>query len=220
MPETQEVRPKLYTLGEEIMNSVTHGVGALLSVAAMVIMIVCAAKYSTALSVISSAVFGATLVILYTSSTLYHAFTNSNVKSLFQIFDHCTIFLLIAGTYTPLTLVAIGGKLGWTVFAVIWAAAILGIILNAISIKRFAKLSMVLYLAMGWAAVVTFGSLIDALGQGGIIFLVAGGLAYTVGVIFYALNKKCRFMHSIWHLFVLAGSVLHFFCILLYVILP
>ncbi|MDO4542339.1 MAG: hemolysin III family protein, partial [Bacillota bacterium] len=197
---------KLYTLGEEIMNSVTHGIGALLSVAATVIMIVCATKYNTPLAVVSSAVFGATLIILYTSSTLYHAFTNVKVKSLFQIFDHCTIFLLIAGTYTPLTLVAIGGKLGWTVFAVIWAAAVLGIILNAISLKRFAKISMVLYLAMGWAAIVTFGRLIEALGTGGIVFLVAGGVAYTVGVIFYALNKRCKFMHSIWHLFVLAGS--------------
>lgn len=211
---------KLYTLGEEIMNSVTHGIGALLSVAATIIMVVCAAKYSTTIGVVSSAIFGATLIILYTSSTLYHAFTDVKVKSLFQIFDHCTIFLLIAGTYTPLTLVAIGGKLGWIVFAVIWAAAIVGIILNAISVQRFAKISMVLYLAMGWAAVVTFGTLIDALGKGGITFLVAGGIAYTVGVIFYAMNKRCKFMHSIWHLFVLAGSVLHFFCILLYVLLP
>ncbi len=215
-----EEKNTLYTLGEEIMNSVTHGVGALLSVAATVIMIVCAAKYGTALTVVSTAIFGATLIILYTSSTLYHAFTNVQVKSLFQIFDHCTIFLLIAGTYTPLVLVAIGGKLGWTVFGVIWGAAILGIILNAISIKRFAKISMVLYLAMGWAAIVTFGSLVKALGTGGVIFLVAGGVAYTVGVIFYALNKRCKFMHSIWHLFVLAGSILHFFCVLLYVILP
>ncbi|MEG2658056.1 MAG: hemolysin III family protein [Clostridiales bacterium] len=218
MMSKTNTKTKLYTLGEEIMNAVTHGVGALLSVAATVIMIVFAAKYNTALAVVSAAIFGATLIILYTSSTLYHAFTHENAKALFRIFDHCTIFLLIAGSYTPLSLLAIGGKLGWILFGVVWGVAILGIILNAISIKRFAKLSMILYLAMGWAAVATFSPLKAALGTGGLTLLIAGGLAYTIGVIFYALHKY-KFMHSIWHLFVLAGSILHFFCVLLYVIM-
>ncbi len=210
--------PQFYTLAEEICNVITHGIGALLAVAALVLMVITTARGNGMTGLVSATIFGSTMIILYTASTLYHAFTNPKVKALFRIFDHCTIFLLIAGTYTPMALVAIGGVQGWWLFGVIWAAAILGIVLNAINLERFKKISMVLYLTMGWAAVVTFPALKTALGTNGLIFLFGGGISYTVGVIFYALHKKFRFMHSIWHVFVLGGTVLHFFCILFYVI--
>ncbi|MEE0775590.1 MAG: hemolysin III family protein [Bacillota bacterium] len=217
-PILKKEYPHFYTLAEELCNAITHGIGAGLAVAALVIMVVTAARHGSAIAVVSSAICGATMIILYTASTLYHSFTNPKIKALFRIFDHCTIFLLIAGTYTPMALVAIGDTKGWWLFGVIWGAAILGIVLNAISLERFKKLSMVLYLAMGWAAVVTFPALKAALGFHGLVFLFAGGISYTVGVIFYALNHKLRFMHSVWHVFVLGGTVLHFFCILFYIL--
>lgn len=209
---------KRYSLGEEIFSSITHGFGTLLAVAGLVLMVVFSVMRGDGYCIASSIIYGATLIILYLSSTLYHAFTNERVKQILRIFDHSSIFLLIAGTYTPYTLVALNGKpIGWSLFAVIWGAAVLGIVLNAIDLKKFAFLSLILYLCMGWAVVLAIKPLIHALPLPGIWLLLAGGLAYTLGVIFYVI-KKYKYMHSIWHLFVLAGSILHFFSIFLYVL--
>lgn len=208
---------KRYTLGEEIFNSVSHGVGAGLSIAALVIGIVCAAVgKGTALAVISAVMYGVSLIILYMSSTLYHALTNPTAKKVFRIFDHSSIFILIAGTYTPVTLVAFGGVQGVVWCCILWGLAILGIVLNAISIEKFKVLSMILYVAMGWAVVWNIKLLLASIPLGGIILIAAGGLCYTGGLIFYALHKH-RYMHSIWHLFVLAGSVVQFLGVVLYI---
>ena len=208
---------KRYTLGEEIFNAVTHGVGAALSIAALVLCIVQAAVGTgTALAVVSAVVYGVSLIVLYLSSTLYHALSNPTAKKVFRIFDHSSIFLLIAGTYTPVTLVGFGGVQGIVWCSILWALAIIGIVLNALSIEKFKKLSMVLYVAMGWAVVWNIGLFISNVPLGGIILIAAGGVAYTGGIAFYV-QKKHRYMHSIWHLFVLAGSILQFLGMVLFV---
>ena len=207
---------KLYTLGEEIFNSVSHGIGAGISVAGCTLMIIKAAFTGSPMKVVSASIFGAALIILYMMSTLYHALTNSKAKAVMRIFDHCTIFFLIAGTYTPFTLVAMGGALGWVMFGILWGSCAIGILLNAISLKRFEKLSMVLYILMGWCVVFCVKPVVAYLGLWGTVMLLAGGIFYTAGIIFYAKRKK--YMHSIFHLFILLGSILQFFCILLYVV--
>ncbi|MEG1016889.1 MAG: hemolysin III family protein [Oscillospiraceae bacterium] len=205
-----------YTLGEEIFNSVSHGVGAALGIAGCVVLVVKAAMNGTAIDVVSSAIFGASLILLYTMSTLYHSFTNPKVKHLFRIFDHCTIYILISGSYTPFALVSLGGLRGWIIFGVLWGLTILCIVLNSISLERFSVFSMIAYIAMGWCALVFIIPISKALGLVGLLLLLLGGVSYTLGLIFFASNKK--YMHSIWHLFVLAGSVLHYFCVLFYTI--
>ena len=219
MEETVKIkkREKRYTLGEEIFNSVTHGVGALLSVAGTVVLIVLAAKYNDAWAVVGSAIFGASLIILYTMSTLYHAITNDRAKAFFRIMDHNTIFFLIAGTYTPITLVPIRGVLGWVLFGVVWGAAILGIVLNSIDLEKFRKPSVVCYIIMGWVIVIAVKSMLENVDQLSLWFLLIGGIFYTVGVIFYAV-KKVRYFHSVWHLFTIAGSVFHYFSVLFMII--
>lgn len=209
---------KLYTVGEEIFNSVSHGVGAMLSMAALVLLIVAAViGKGTVTAVVSAVIYGSSLVILYMASTLYHALTNKTAKKVFRIFDHSSIFILIAGTYTPITLVTLQDmSLGATLFAIICGLAVLGIILNALNMEKFKVISMILYICMGWAVVWTAKPLYDRIALPGIILLGLGGLAYTGGIVFYGM-KKIKYMHSIWHLFVLAGSILHFFSIILYV---
>jgi len=204
------------TLKEELINSITHGLGALLGIAGTAVAIVWAALFGNAYSVVSAAIYGATLIILYTMSTLYHAITNETAKKVFRVFDHCSIFLLIAGTYTPFTLVTLNGALGWTLFGIIWGFTLLGVALNAVSLEKFKVFSMICYIAMGWLIIIAAKPTVAALGWGPVMLLLFGGISYTVGVIFYGL--KIRYMHGIWHLFVLAGSVLHYFCILLYVL--
>ena len=206
-----------YTLGEELFNSISHGIGACLSVAALVLCIVRAALNGTAAGVVGASIYGSTLVILYCMSTLYHAITNQTARRVFRVFDHTSIYLLIAGTYTPITLVTLKGAMGWTLFGIVWGIAVLGIVLNAISIERFKKFSMVSYIVMGWAVVISIKDIIANMPKGGLIFLLLGGIAYTVGIIFYAL-KKVKFMHSVWHFFVLAGSILQFFAVYFYVL--
>lgn len=203
-----------YTLGEEIFNSVSHGTGGALSIAGTVVLIVCAAIYSDALGVISSCIYGASLIILYTMSTLYHAITNEKAKKIFRIMDHNTIFFLIAGTYTPITLAFLRGAVGWILFAVVWLAAIVGIVLNSIDLERFRKPSVVCYVLMGWVIIFAVKPLFTSVPTISLVFLLIGGIFYTVGVIFYAI-KKVRYFHSVWHLFTVAGSVFHYFAILL-----
>ena len=207
---------KLYTPGEEIFNSVTHGVGAALSVAACVLMIIKAAFTGDAMRVVCAAIFGASLIVLYTMSTLYHALTHPTAKKVMRIFDHCTIFILIAGTYTPFTLLAMGGALGWTLFGILWAVTVIGIVMNSLSLTRFSKLSMVLYLLMGWCVVFCVKPVVTFLGLWGTLMLLAGGIFYTVGIIFYSGKKK--YMHSVWHIFVLMGSICHILCVLFWII--
>lgn len=206
-----------YTLGEEIFSAVSHGIGAGLSVAALVTMLVRAAKYGDAYSVVSAAIFGSSLIILYTMSTLYHSLTAKSAKKVFRIFDHTTIFLLIAGTYTPYVLVTLRGVVGWVLFGILWGLAVVGIVFDSVMLEKFRKLEMLLYVGMGWCILFASGSLVSKLAHDGVVLLLVGGVLYTVGIIFYAL-KKIKYMHSIWHLFVLAGSIFHYFSVYLYVL--
>ena len=209
-----------YTKGEELCNAISHGVGALLALAALPILIVWAAFYGDVWSVVSCSVYGATLLLLYVMSTIYHALRIEKAKRIFQIIDHCSIFLLIAGTYTPYTLVTLRreGAWGWVLFGVVWAAAIGGIVLNAVDMHRFKVISMIFYLCMGWSVMVAFVPLIEVFSGPGLMLMIVGGVCYTVGAVLYGLGKKIRYMHAVWHLFVLAGSILHFFSILFYVL--
>lgn len=201
------------THGEEILNSVTHGIGALLSVAGLVLLLVVSVKQGTVWHVVGSAVFGSSLILLYTVSTLYHSVTNPPAKRFFARLDHVAIFLLIAGTYTPFLLTSLRGPLGWTLFGVIWTLALIGMIIRSVYLGRFRKLMVALYLLMGWLIVFAIVPLTRALPTISVRFLVAGGLSYTLGVAFYA-QRNLKFSHGIWHLFVLAGSSFHFFAVL------
>lgn len=215
-PAKQDLTQR-YTLGEEIFNSVTHGVGSLLSIAGTVVLIVLAAINSDAWAVVSCAIYGSSLIILYTMSTLYHAITNKTAKAFFRIMDHNTIFFLIAGTYTPITLVALRGALGWVLFGIVWGAAAIGIVLNSIDLEKFRKPSVVCYVAMGWVIIIAIRPMIQHVTPLSLWFLFIGGLCYTVGIIFYAL-KKVKYFHSVWHIFTVAGSVFHYFSILLIIV--
>lgn len=204
---------KRYSLGEEIFNSVSHGVGALLSVAGCVVLIVLCAVHKGAVEVVSASVYGASLIILYTMSTLYHAITNEKAKRVFRILDHDTIYLLIAGTYTPITLCILQGALGWVIFGIIWAAAILGTVMSSVNLEKFRKISTLCYIAMGWGIILAIKPLIESCPTISIVFLLVGGLCYSGGVFFYV-KKEYKYFHSIWHLFVIAGSVFHYFSII------
>ncbi len=204
---------KRYTLGEEIFSSVSHGIGTLLAIGGTVVLIILAAIFSDVWAVVGSAIYGGSLIMLYTMSTLYHAITNEKAKSFFQIMDHTTIFFLIAGTYTPITLTILRGPLGWVLFGIVWGAAALGITLNAIDLKRFSKPSVACYIAMGWVVIIAIKPLLEVMTPLSLWLLVAGGVFYTVGVIFYAI-KKIKYFHSIWHIFTILGSTCHYFSIL------
>ncbi|KAF0238586.1 MAG: hemolysin [Prolixibacteraceae bacterium] len=201
------------TVKEEIFNSITHGIGTLLSVAALVLLVVHAVGKGDAWHIVSYSVYGSSLVLLYLCSTLYHSFTKEKIKNLFARFDHAAIFLLIAGTYTPFLLTVLRGTLGWTLFGIIWGVALFGVVICSIYLTRFRKLMVALYLAMGWMFVVAVGPMMRNLPQLSIIFLFLGGIFYSVGVIFYA-KRNLKYGHGIWHLFVLAGSIMHFFAVI------
>ena len=211
-----------YTRGEEIFNMTSHIAGGAIGIVALSLCVIFSALHGDAYAVVSSAIYGATIIILYTMSSIYHGMNREKkAKKVFQILDHCSIFLLIAGTYTPFCLVMFreyNTALGWTMFGIIWAMAIMGILLNSIDIKKFKKLSMVCYLVMGWCIIFKANLLPQLLGAGGVALLVSGGLAYTIGAVLYGMGKKKKYIHSVFHLFVVIGSVLHFLCILLYVI--
>lgn len=206
-----------YTLGEEIFSAISHGVGALFGVYATVYMVVVSALRGNAWAVVSSATYGATLIILFSMSTLYHAISNKTAKLVFRVLDHSTIFLLIAGTYTPIALITLYGTLGWIIFGVEWGVAVLGIILNAISIEKFKVFSMIGYIVCGWMVVIAAVPLIHSMAFSGIMYMLGGGLFYTIGLVFYKL-KNVRYMHSVWHLFVLMGAVLQYVGVAYYVL--
>lgn len=205
--------PKRYTTGEEITSSIIHGAGAALSIAGTVVLIIVAAVYSNAWGVVGAAVFGASLIALYTMSTLYHAITNRKAKKFFRVMDHNTIFFLIAGTYTPVTLVPLRGAMGWVLFGIVWAAAIVGIVLNSVNLEKFRHLSMACYVIMGWVVLIAIKPMVDSVYSTSLWFILIGGLLYTAGIFFYIFKKK-RYFHCIWHTFTLAGSIFHYFAIL------
>ena len=209
----EHTRPQ--SLGEEIANAVSHGIGLLAAIVASPFLVIAAARRGGPAVVVGTSVFAAAIVLLYLTSTLYHALPPSRVKRAFRVIDHAAIFLLIAGTYTPFTLGVLRGGWGWTIFGLVWGLAILGISLKAIAGVRFPVLSTCLYIGMGWLALIAFRPIWSHMPVPGILWLAAGGIAYTAGVAFYALDRV-RYLHFVWHLFVLAGTACHFVAVLNY----
>ncbi|MFW6049926.1 MAG: PAQR family membrane homeostasis protein TrhA [Myxococcota bacterium] len=211
--------PNAYPLREEVLHAVTHGVGALLAVAALVTMVTWAAAAGAPVQVVATAIFGTSLVAMYGASTVYHAVParHARTKRALQVADHCCIYLLIAGTYTPFTLISLQGAWGWSLFGVVWGLALLGIVFKLTPLPHHPWLSSLGYLGIGWIAVVAMGPLMDALPATGLGLVVAGGLAYTIGVLFYVRDHR-PYHHTIWHLFVLAGSTCHYLAVQLYVL--
>ena len=211
-----------YTKGEEIFNMVSHIVGATMGIVATVLCVIFAAIHNNVYGVISSAIFGFTLIILYTMSSIYHGLKpHLKAKKVFQVIDHCSIFLLIAGTYTPFALCTLreyDAVTGWTIFGIIWALAILGVVLNSIDLKRYKIFSMICYLVMGWCIIVRISLLPQLLTWTGFSLLLAGGVAYTIGAVLYGIGKKRKWMHSVFHIACVIGSLLQFLCVLLYVV--
>ncbi len=206
-----------FSLIEEIWHAITHGVGLALSIAALTIMVAYSSQSGSVISVLASILFGTTLIILYGSSTLYHAITHHDIKKRFQQFDHASIYILIAGSYTHVTLISLGNTLGYTLFGVVWGTSLIGIYLKFAYPGRFEKLSLILYLLLGWMIVIAVKPLMGVMAPGGLWLLLAGGLLYTFGVIFYVWDNL-PFNHTIWHLFVMGGSICHFLMVVLYVI--
>ncbi|MCR4346069.1 MAG: hemolysin III family protein [Sulfuricaulis sp.] len=203
------------SFGEEVANSLSHGLALLAALVAFPVLVISAAQRGEVAGIVGASVFAATLVLLYLASTLYHALPRNRAKKIFRILDHGAIYLLIAGTYTPFTLGVLRGSWGWTLFGLQWGLAILGIVLKSVGGVRYGKLSVAVYLAMGWLVVIAAGPVMEKVPSWGLFWLVAGGLAYTVGVVFYAL-ERLRYFHFIWHLFVIAGSACHFIAVLWY----
>jgi channel protein, hemolysin III family len=209
---------KKYLIINEIFNAITHGVGFGLSVAGLVILLVKGARLGSPMHIVSYAIYGTTMVLLFLFSTLFHSLIFTKAKKVFQVFDHASIFLLIAGSYTPFCLLSIQGWRGWALFGSIWTLAICGIVYKSITLHRVqkvSKVSTIIYVIMGWLCLITFKPLFDALGIWGVLLLVSGGISYTVGALFYGLTKV-RFMHVVWHLFVMLGAGLMFFSVLLF----
>ncbi|MES9902877.1 MAG: hemolysin III family protein [Sedimenticola sp.] len=206
-----------YSLGEEIAHTITHGLGALLSIAGLAILVAFSALYGDAWHITSCSIYGGTLILLYTASTLYHGIPLPKAKRILRQIDHAAIFILIAGTYTPFTLVSLRGSWGWTLFGLVWAIAIAGVVLELIIKQRYRRLSISLYLGLGWLVVIAIEPMLSTVATGGLVLLLIGGLFYSLGVIFYVW-KSLAYHHAVWHLFVLAGSTSHFFAVLFYVI--
>jgi len=206
-----------YSLTEEIAHTISHGIGIALSIAGLVVLVTYSALYGNAWDITSSSIFGATLILLYTASTLYHGVSHVRVKAVLQHCDHAAIYLLIAGTYTPFTLVSLhDSEWGWILFGLIWSLALLGVCMQIIAPHK-ENLSLALYMIMGWLVVIAINPMLDAVATGGLVLLLIGGLCYTIGAVFFVW-EKLAYNHAIWHLFVLAGSVFHFFSILFYVV--
>ena len=210
-----------YTRGEELFNWISHAAGAGLSAAALALLVVKAGIWSDAWSVVGAAIYGGSLVVLYTMSAVYHALRRGTAKKVMQVLDHCTIYLLIGGTYTPIALCAIRRVYpgwGWSIFGVVWGFCITACVFTAIDIHKYSKLAMACYIGMGWCIVIAAKQAIDTVPLGGLLYLLAGGIAYTVGAVLYKVGKKKRWIHSVFHLFVIAGSVLQFVCVYFYII--
>ncbi len=209
-----------YRLSEELLAAISHGMGALFGALALVLCVLKAVANGDVMQVVCGAIYGGSLVLLYTVSTLYHALAVNGGKRVFRVLDHCTIYLLIAGTYTPFTLVALGQNwIGWSLFLIVWAAGIVGIVFSAIDLHKYRKLAMVAYLCMGWVIILAIRPLLASMAIEGFWFLLAGGIAYTIGAVLYGLGKKIPYMHAVFHFFVVAGSILHFLSLYFYVFL-
>lgn len=204
------------SLGEELANFLSHGIGLLLAVAAIPTLVAAAAAHAGAAEITGVSIFGATMVLAYLSSSLYHALPHGKGKRIMQLVDHGAIFLLIAGTYTPFTLGALRGAWGWSLLTVVWGLALMGLVLKAFVGARYQGLSTALYLAMGWLVLIAIRPLYLHVPAWGLFWLVLGGLAYTLGVVFFLLDKKVRYAHTVWHVFVLAGTACHFVAVLRY----
>lgn len=210
-----------YTFGEEVFNTVSHIVGAMFGVVALISCLFVAASHQSIWGVVSSAIYGASLIILYTMSSVYHGLPRNTGKKVMQILDHCTIYFLIGGTYTPIVLCAmreVSPTWAWTIFGIVWGCAVFGSVFTAIDLKKYRALSMICYLGMGWCVVIAAKPTIEAVPQMGLLWLLLGGIAYTLGAILYGLGKKIRYMHSVFHLFVLAGSVMQYIAIIGYML--
>ena len=210
-----------YSRGEEIFNMVSHIVGAAFGIVACTGCVIKGFLCGGGYEVTSAFLYGCSMILLYTMSSIYHGLHEGTAKRVFQIIDHCSIFILIAGTYTPVALCGLRRLvpwLGWTVWSIVWGVSVLGITLNAIDLKKFEKLSLSLYILLGWCIVLTGKTAIEALGMACMLWMLVGGIAYTVGAIFYAVGEKRRYMHSVFHLFTVGGSVVHFIAILIYIL--
>jgi hemolysin III len=208
----------LYSIGEECLNAITHGIAALLSLIGLVVLLICATKNGNPLIIISTAIYSVTLFTLYLSSTLYHSLSRTRARFLFQKFDHISIYLLIAGTYTPISLCIIKGALGWTIFGMVWGMALFGIIFKAIFGAKYDLVSTVLYVMMGWLILLAYNSFTANLASHGLALFFLGGLFYTFGVYYYLKGEQKKWFHGIWHFFVAGGSLSHYIAILYYVI--
>ena len=220
--QTNKIPIPDYTKGEEIFNMVTHIVGGAFAIAIAALCIVFAAIKGNVYGVISGAIFGSMMIVLYSMSSIYHGLSPKlKAKRVFRVLDHCTIFFLIAGTYTPFALCTLrehNTALGWVYFGVVWGLAAIGITFTAINLEKYKVFSMILYLAIGWIIAPVLPILLRSIGKGGVVFLVLGGISYTIGAVLYGIGKKKRYMHSVFHIFIVIGSLLHFFCIFFYVI--
>jgi hemolysin III len=210
-------RPLRNLTSEDVASVLTHGIGLMLSVAGLCVLVALSVLYGTRLHVLSCGIYGVTLVSLYAASTLYHSFQSPRVKHVLKIIDHCSIYLLIAGTYTPFTLVLLHGGWGWTLFGLVWGLSVFGIVFKIFFVNRFKVTSVSIYLLMGWMAVVAIKPMLALVPTGGVRLLFAGGLIYTAGILFYVW-KRIPYNHAIWHLFVLAGSACHYFAVMFYVL--
>ncbi len=204
---------------EEVANSVTHGLGLLAGIVGAVVLVVLGAERGEAWHVVSAAVYGITLVALYAASTLYHVLKGTRAGGALRVLDHCAIYLLIAGTYTPITLVSLRGGWGWTLFGLVWSLALAGIVFKILATGRFAVLSTVVYVLMGWLCIIAVKPMLVLLSPGALALLAAGGVLYTAGTVFYH-SRRVPYSHAVWHLFVVAGSVCHYLAIALYVLVP
>lgn len=207
-----------YTIGEEMINCASHGIGAGLSIVALVLCLQKAMTHGGSIEIVSAVVFGLSLIFLYLMSSIYHGVAPNDTKKVLRIIDHCSIFILIAGSYTPFTLLILQPAYGYPILSIVWILAVVGICLNAFDVERFKGISMACYLGMGWCIVFAFHPLASALNPTGLTLLVWGGIAYTVGAIIFGLGSKIRYMHSVWHFFVLTGSILHFLCVYQFVL--
>ena len=214
-----KIKMPKYTLGEEITNSITHGLGVIFGIVILVLTIVMSAHNHNVAGVVSSCIYGVSMIIMFLMSCLYHALSpRIGSKKVFRVIDHCDIYVFIAGSYTPFCISLIGGVVGWTLFGIIWGCAIIGVLLNSINLEKFKIISIILYLIMGWMIVISFKSLHAVLPTNGLMFLLSGGIVYTIGAVLYGICKKVKYMHSVFHLFVLGGCILQSFSILLYAI--
>lgn len=216
-PDVSSTPSSDYSLGEEIAHGLTHGVGIVLAIVGLCVLVTFSALYGSAIHVVASSIFGASMIVLYTASTLYHSLPMPETKRIMRVVDHAAIYLLIAGTYTPFTLVTLQGVWGWSLFGVVWSLAVVGIVFKLFFTGRFDRLSVGIYIAMGWCGVVAIKPMMAVMPTTGLLLLLAGGLAYTGGVAFYLLERM-RYNHAVWHLFVMAGTALHYFTILFFVV--